>query len=269
MKQINTDGGKRPRGRPKKEGEIKQSSVRIRPGLLAQLRLASEVSGESIARELEQRLERSFDDAMLRDATRALLDRLGAEIVQIEAGRGQEWDKNLVTWAMVRELLANGPILATLPHPDPQAVQVLSQRHAELRRCEEERDTITRMLAIAGVNSTGPEVAMFGAAIFGYQSPPDRDEARGIIEERSDIPADMRQGLLEQVDRLEELDRLIDEANDWLKNKIAPYVQAADDARRTMRETYGYPSLPEAITAPLSMVERPATPRRGMFGGGR
>ena len=98
-----------------------------------------------------------------------------------------------------------------------------------------------------------------------------RDEARDAIDARTDLPEDHRQALLEQIDRLEELDKLIDTDETWLKSKIAPYIKTRAAARNFLRERMQRPPLPVWLTEPIGMEDdSPAPrPRVGMFGGSK
>ena len=77
-----------------------------------------------MAAELEARIGGTFDEVAVREPTRLLLRDLANAINEIEeAGRKLDpaaatWDQSLITWAMVREMLANGPVLEKVPHPD-------------------------------------------------------------------------------------------------------------------------------------------------------
>lgn len=269
MKQINADATPRPRGRPRKsEAERKQSSVRIRPGLHEQLTAAASESGQSVARELESRLERTFTDAPMREPTSTLVQKIAAAVQELEAGTGKSWDRSLPTWAMLREVLANGPILEMMPQPDPAAAKELTAFNEKLVKLTIERDTIVRSLILAGVPATGePTSVNLGAAFLGYSSAPDRQAAKAAIEEREDLPADIRSALLEQVDRLEELDSEIDKLRDKVTRAMLPYIEARKAARQFLYDTNGAPDLPAWLTAPVGMDQPPQRKPRGMFAG--
>lgn len=257
MKQINQSEPRR-RGRPKKEGQLKQSSVRIRPALHEKLTAAAGETGQSIASELESRLERTFSEAPMREATSALLQSIAWAVHSLESGTNKPWDQNLTTWAMVREILANGPVLETIPHPDPVAAKELATQNAMMRTKEIERTTLTNSLARKGFHPSGMQASLvLGAALEGYRATPDRDAVREAINAREDIPDDFKRELIADVDRIERLDAEIDQLRDKMKKAIAPYMRAREAARRLIYESQGIPDLPIWLTAPLTLDEPP------------
>lgn len=260
MKQINENGARRQRGRPKKEGELKQSSVRIRPALKAKLEAAAECSGESIARELETRLESSFSEAPTREVTAELLARIAHAVADLDA-TGRHWNTDLTAWAMVREILANGPILEAIPHPDPAKAKELTAKNSQIVALQIERDAISRALLMGGVSAMGEDIAqMLGARYTGLRAGIDRNAAREAIMARDDLPADIREGMLAQVARLEELDAEIDKLRQQVAQALAPYISAKEAARRFIYDLNGAPELPLWVTAPEALNEPP--PRR-------
>ncbi len=271
--QINNDEPKR-RGRPKKEGEIKQASVRIRPSLQRQLQIAADQSGRSVAAELESRLASAFDEAAMSAATKALLDKIAGAINEVEAvaGKGVSWDKSLRSWAMVREVLANGPILEKVPHPDPSKVKDMEDKRSALIALQVERRTLAGSLRAMGIRadthtSSGPSSSLGGILMAALESSlhePTASDAHGAIDERTDLPDDARSLLHDQVDRLVELDREIDKIRDGLKDAITPYVEARLAAREFIYGVNGPPDLPDWLTAPVGLDETPI--RKGPLG---
>jgi hypothetical protein len=247
------------RGRPKSEGELKESSVRVRAGLKTKLEEAAAESGVSIARELEERLEATFTEVPMRGPTRDLVRQIALAAKDVEAATGKAWDKDLTTWAMLREALANGPLVKAIPHPDPDATARIIAANAELAELKAERNGIARTLRGFGVEPTGDP--LLGAAWLGV---PETVNVREAIEERNDLPADMRTALLEQADRLTELEAEIATLQDQVSRGMLPYLKARKEARQRLYGTRGIPDLPTWLTSPVAMDEPPPT-RRGMF----
>lgn len=247
------------RGRPKKEGEIKGSSVRIRPSLYEQLAKAAEESGESLARELEERLEATFTEVPMRAPTRELTRQIALLAKDIEQDTGKPWDKDLTAWAMLREVLANGPIANDIPHPDEAAAKNAIAANAERLELEAERKAVVGMLRGFGIEAD----AVLGGAWLAMQ-PQDRNHAREQIE-RLDAPEAIRDTLKAQVDRLDELDAQIAALTKQVNEALAPYLKARKQARERLYRTHGIPDLPTWLTAPIGLDEPPAR-GGGMFG---
>ena len=253
------------RGRPRKEAaDSKHSSVRIRPGLQVQLAEVAAQTGQSIAAEVEQRIAASFAATPMREPTRELLEEIAQAIGEIDITARQlegvkGWEDSLITWAMVRETLGNGPITHYIPHPPGSSATVLTEANARLRELEDERRTLEKGLRAWRLNATAPDEPKLGGNRLHFPHP-DRTELREAIEERGDIPADFKTLIAEQIDRLEKLDTEIDARRQELRELSAPYYEARDAARRFYHEGRGLPDLPTWLTAPLGMDEPP--PRR-------
>lgn len=259
-KQINDAGGALRRGRPKKDGELKESSVRIRPALREKLAAAAEESGESIARELEERLEATFTEVPMRGTTRELVRQVALATREVETETNKLWDKDLTTWAMLRELLANGPIAESIPHPDAAKAKNVIAANADLVELKAEREGLLRALRLFGPIGD----AVLGARFLPIAADP-RTTLREAIDKREDLPQDIREALLQQLARLEELDAEIAALQQEVSEATRPYFKARTDARDYFYRTRGIPDLLTWLTAPLGMDEPP--PRRGgMFG---
>jgi hypothetical protein len=250
------------RGRPKKEGELKETSVRIRPALREKLALAAQDSGESLARELEERLEATFTEVPMRQPTRDLLREIALAAKAIEQETGKLWDKDLTAWAMLREVMANGPIANTIPHPDAAATRNAIAANAELAELTAERNAMAKLLMVCGVNINAG--AVLGGKALGIP-PQGLEGERETLASRQDIPEDMRDTLLEQLDRIREIDPQIAELQKQVNEAMAPYFKARRDARDRLYRTQGVPDLPTWLTAPVGSNEPPPS-RGGMFG---
>lgn len=261
-----TKSQRRKPGRPKKEGETKQASVRIRPSLQQQLAMAAERSGRSVAAELESRLASAFNETSMSDPTRALLNRIAEAINEVEAvaGRGMTWDKSLRAWAMVRELLANGPILESVPHPDPLKVKDMDAKRSALIALQVERGSVAASLQAMGIRADAGPSPSLGAILLTALYEPTAPDAHGAIDERADLPDDARSFLHGQVDRLVELDQEIEKIREGLKDATAPYEQARLAAREFIYGVNGPPDLPDWLTSPVGLEWTPKP--KGMLG---
>jgi hypothetical protein len=249
------------RGRPKKEGELKGSSVRIRPSLYEQLAKAAEASGESIATELEERLSFTFTEAPMRKRTWELLRDIGAATTAIEQATGKDWDKDLTAWVMLRETLANGPVTQFIPHPDEAAAKNAIAANAELAELKAERKAVANVLRGFGIEPD-PQPLLGGAWLAGQ--PHDRAQVRTEIEQM-DAPESIRATLTAQLDRLDELDAQIDALQRQVNEALVPYLKARKEARERLYGTHGIPDLPTWLTAPIGLDEPPGRPS-GLFG---
>lgn len=110
-------GGRKPEG-----DEVKRSAVAVRttPAIKARLAEAAQEAGRSVTQEIEARLEASmaYDQPERTPETIRLLGALAADIERAEKLTGKRWHRDLRTWAMVREALAEGEIERQCPPYD-------------------------------------------------------------------------------------------------------------------------------------------------------
>jgi hypothetical protein len=244
------------RGRPKIEGELKESSVRIRPALKAKLEQAATESGQSIARELEERLEAAFTDIPMRGPTIALTNRIARTVKEIERETGKQWDKDLTAWAMLREELANGPVTDFLPHPDEAVARNAIAANTEKLELQAEKRGITNLLRKLGLGIEPDPAPILGGATLGIPQPT-RDDARRQVEEIEGLPPKMRETLLAQLTRLDELDAQIANLEKQVNDATAPYWRARHEARERLYRKRGRPDLITWLMAPHGFDEAP------------
>ena len=121
----------RPTLMPEKK-KLPPVGFRPTPGLKAFLDQAAEGNGRSVSKEIESRLERSFqsDEAMGGPKLHALFRMLAAAANLVEARMGKEWSEDTETFFAVKE--AWRPIIEFAGPPMP--LQLMNKLEADQRR---------------------------------------------------------------------------------------------------------------------------------------
>jgi hypothetical protein len=213
--------------------------------------IAAQQSGRSLASELETRLEATFTVAQISEPTKALLQRIAKDIAEYEATQGP-WHNTIKGWAVVRELLANGPILEVIPHPDAIKAKKIEDRRSKLVDLRARRDEVVNKLAAKGVfySGSGGLGHMLMAAVGILPKDP-----HAVIDAHPQHSDDLKASLHEEVDRLDELDAEINGVLEQLSDALLPYYEAREAAREYIYGVNGTPDLPDWATAPLGMDE--------------
>jgi hypothetical protein len=213
--------------------------------------IAAQQSGRSLASELESRLEATFTDALMTEPTKALLHNIAKNIAEYEATQSP-WHSTIKGWAVVRELLANGPILKVLPHPDAIKAKKLEDQRSKLVALRAKREEVVSRLTAKGVFSLG--TGKFGQILLAAVGIMPQDP-HGIIDAHPQHSDDVKALLHEDVDRLDELDAEINGILEQLSDALLPYLEAREAAREYIYGVNGAPDLPDWATAPLGMDE--------------
>lgn len=154
-------GGRKPEG-----DEVKRSAVAVRttPTIKARLAEAAEEAGRSVTQEIEARLEASlaYDQPERTPETIRLLGAVAADIERAEKLTGKRWHKDVVTWAMVREAMAEGEIERQCPETDRWATDSdgdVHDRFVEIVKLKFEQDHNAETLAMLGMSRIEPHPA--------------------------------------------------------------------------------------------------------------
>jgi len=189
--QSEETGAVRRGGRPSERDEAKRAAVAVRttPTIKAMLKAAADARGRSITQEIEQRLERSFDDERLLggSASASLLRRLLSLIEDAETEAGAAWHESYVAYHAVRRSLLEGiPQLMALRRPPMPNEPAILEAERERSKIEQDLQSVEDDLRTAGVMPPARSVSgqnLLLSAIGGLKF--DDDEHRQLWERRS------------------------------------------------------------------------------------
>jgi hypothetical protein len=134
-------------GRKRHHDEVKTSLIPVRttPTIKARLVEAADRAERSLTREIEERLLASLDleKPKRSSATLKLLAAIATDIERAEELTGKPWDRDLRTWAMVREAVASGEIERQCPDEERFATEregVITDQYNEIVELEKKLD---------------------------------------------------------------------------------------------------------------------------------
>lgn len=259
------------RPRDRDEAKTEKLNMRVTPSFKKSLEAVARLSGKKAGPWAEDQLVRILEEnehqrvSQTTPETRQLLETIEQHIFEIERATGTPWHQGLGTWAVVREMLNVGPIMAVAPEP-PKAAAELARIEAREAEVKEERSHILDQLAQAGVPAVS-SLALLGVAWLPAATTPTRDSERTAVEALADISSDERAALLRAIDELEQFDvELVD-----LQQQRVEAVSDMAEAIEKGRATYERPQPSLTVRAAMALADaqieaiKPKA-RRGMFG---
>lgn len=182
-------------GRPPKSADEKRVQVNIRLLVADRERLQSlaDESGKPVATEAENILAKHL---ARRKETNELLDRVAAQIDELEAKAKGQWQKNLMAWAAVAEMLTR-----VLNDNRPERIaddEAVIEVRKKLEPAERQRYVLIKLLSDRGISvkrDPRPEPllgmrarrGLFGNALAGKPPPSPRTWEKAAIDA---LPAD-------------------------------------------------------------------------------
>ena len=178
------------RGRPPKRADEKriQVNVRLLTADRERLQLLADESGRPVATEAENILAKHL---ARRNETNELLDRIAAQIVELEAQAKGQWQKNLMAWAAVAEMLTR-----ILNDDRPERIaddEAVIEIRKKLEPAERRRYALIQLLSERGISvkrDPRPEPllgmrarrGLFGNALAGKPPPSPRTWEKAAID---------------------------------------------------------------------------------------
>lgn len=256
---MSVNKGGRPAHHP---GEVKKAAIAVRtaPSLRDALQAAAKEAGRSVTQEVEARLAASFDQDGGRRSpeTQQLLNKIAAEIAEIEAEAKAPWHRSRRTAGAVLEMFEKKP-QHWIRTDDPDDDELVADAWEQWRAAREKRDEVIRALRGLGVIPKASEGGMFGSSnreapnYSLFELIKNDDVARAADSEsffnalkkrwrerqvlaKMELPDEIRTGATLLIDRLEELDQEAEAAESKWKNLIQPYFDAVVEGRKLYRD---------------------------------
>lgn len=233
-------------GRPAHyDGETKKAAIAVRtaPSVRDKLKAAAEEAGRSVTQEVEARLEASLEkDAGARSPeTERLLNRIAAEIAEVEAATKKRWHKDRKTAGALMEMMerkAQHWFNVDNPFDDEDVMGA----YEKISRAADERKKTVEVLEGLGIAATlvptrpGTGDGALSGHVNALMALTSSRAAEREALSRADLRKEIRVAAELVFDRLEELDREYWAAQDEFTSLTRPYRDAEQEGRKLYRD---------------------------------